>query len=626
MLAIIRFTCWLVALSATSFMVLRPAQAQQAVTLTSETDLIAILANAEADPGEKALACKRLAVYGSQASVPELSKLLSDPHLASWARIALEAIPGDQPNAVLRQAAEQLDDLLLIGVINSLGVRRDVQAVGTLAGKMRQGKPDIAEAAALALGRVGTQEASAELLAYLPDAPQSLQSAVAEACLYCANRFRQAGNVQTAIEICDKILSGSFPDQRIVEATRCAILARGDEGVDLLVQQLRSPNPKLLAVGLQTARELSSEKLGPALMAEVSQAKADRAALIVEALGDLAGRADLKSLQTLASSGSKEVRLSAINVLGRIGDASCVETLLNVGSQSDDMRPAVRAALVALSDPQADSVILARLPAAKHDKQVLLEVIGLRQLEATDELVKAIDDKNEAVRVAALQALGQTVPQSRLDTLVDIVVKPRQPADATSAAQALRTAAVRMPDREACATLLSSAVDRAPANVKPTLLEIIAAVGGTKALETIAQYARSKDDAMRDITSRLMGEWMTIDVAPVLLDLATKGPADRFQVRAMRGYIRVARQFVMPDEDRVKMCRQAMEAAKNVAEQKLIIDVLKRYPSLGTLQLAIQAYSKPALKDDARQCIEAIGKKLSDNADAQQLIKNAGLQ
>jgi hypothetical protein len=278
-----------------------------------------------------------------------------------------------------------------------------------------------------------------------------------------------------------------------------------------------------------------------------------------------------------------------------------------------------------LSDPQVNASILARLPNAKQDKQVLLEVIGLRQLEATDELVKAIDDSNEAVRVAALQALGQTVPQSRLDTLVGIVVKPKQSTDAAAAASALRTAAVRMPDREGCAALLSGAVERAPASVKPTLLEIIAAVGGTKALETVAQYARSKDDSLRDITSRLMGEWMTIDMAPILLDLATQGPADRFQVRAMRGYIRVARQFVMPDEDRVKMCQQAMAAAKNVAEQKLILDVLKRYPSLGTLQLAIESHAKPALKEDARQCIEAIGKKLADNNEAQQLIKKAGL-
>ncbi len=621
----VRHRLWLAMISLASLLCSHSGQAQQAVTLTSETDLIAILANANADPGEKALACKRLAIYGSPQSVPELSKLLADPRLASWARIALEAIPGDQPNVALRQAAKQLDDLLLIGVINSLGVRRDSMSVEILSTKMQQGSPEVASAAALALGRIGTDEASAKLLGFLDDAQPPLQSAVAEGCVYCAQRFLKEGNAQNAIEICDKIRSGSFPQQRIVEATRGAILARGDQGVELLVEQLRSPNRKLLAVGLQTARELSSDKLGPALMAEVSQATTDRAALIVEALGDLAGRADLKSLQTLASNGSKEVRLAAINVLGRIGDATCVDTLLSVGSQNDDLRPAVRAALVALSDPQVNAAILARLPNAKQDKQVLLEVIGLRQLEATDELVKAIDDNSEAVRVAALQALGQTVPQSRLDTLVGIVVKPKLPADATAAASALRTAAVRMPDREGCAALLSGAVERAPASVKPTLLEIIAAVGGTKALETVAQYARSKDDTLRDITSRLMGEWMTIDVAPVLLDLATKGPADRFQVRAMRGYIRVARQFVMPDEDRVKMCQQAMAAAKNVAEQKLILDVLKRDPSLGTLRLAIESHAKPALKEEARQCIEAIGKKLADNNEAQQLIKQAGL-
>src|SRR5687768_8473519 len=58
-----------------------------------ESELIAIL-RSETPKAEKAIACKQLAIHGSDAAVPELSKLLSDEQLASWARTALEAIPG----------------------------------------------------------------------------------------------------------------------------------------------------------------------------------------------------------------------------------------------------------------------------------------------------------------------------------------------------------------------------------------------------------------------------------------------------------------------------------------------------------------------------------------------------
>jgi hypothetical protein len=59
-----------------------------------EKELIEKLRSAPA--AEKALACKQLAVYGTPQAVGELAKLLTDEQLASWSRIALEAIPGPE--------------------------------------------------------------------------------------------------------------------------------------------------------------------------------------------------------------------------------------------------------------------------------------------------------------------------------------------------------------------------------------------------------------------------------------------------------------------------------------------------------------------------------------------------
>ena len=68
-----------------------------------ERELIAIL-KSKAPPEEKAIACKRLAIYGSSQAVPALAPLLLDKDLASWARIALEVIPGPAADAALRGA------------------------------------------------------------------------------------------------------------------------------------------------------------------------------------------------------------------------------------------------------------------------------------------------------------------------------------------------------------------------------------------------------------------------------------------------------------------------------------------------------------------------------------------
>src|SRR5262249_23871305 len=97
------------------------------ISAEKEKELIAVL-RSDAPKAEKAISCKKWAIDGSSAAVPELAKLLPDPQLSSWARIALEAIPGDAADEALRKATESLQDNLLVGVINSLGVRRDAKA------------------------------------------------------------------------------------------------------------------------------------------------------------------------------------------------------------------------------------------------------------------------------------------------------------------------------------------------------------------------------------------------------------------------------------------------------------------------------------------------------------------
>ena len=599
------------------------ANAQQAVTLTSEADLLKIITTST-DGGERGLACKRLAIYGTPACVPEVAKLLSDKQLASWARITLEAVPGDASKAALRDAATKLDGELLVGVINSIGVLRDAEAVELLTGKLKDGTPEVASAAAYALGRIGNEAATTSLRGSLAHAIPAVQNAVAEGCVYAAESLLKAGNTKLATEVYDEVRGGKFPQQRIVEATRGAILARGESGVPLLVEQLSSSNRKLFAVGLQTAREMDSASLGPALIAELAKAPSDRAALIVEALAELKGKPDLVALQKLAASGSKEVRLAAITVLGRIGDVSCVDSLLSVAKQSADLSAPVRAALVALSDDKVDAEILKRLASA-DSKLILVEVVGLRQLEATDELVKAVDSTDPAIRAAALQSLGQTVPQAKLSTLVGLAIKPKQAADAEGAIRALQTASIRMPDREACAATLSAALKTAPASAKSSLLETIGAVGGTKALETVREFAVGKDLALRDVSTELLGKWMTIDVAPVLLDLHKNGPKDQYQDRAMRGYVRVARQFNMPDDQRIEMCKTIFSTCK-LREQKLVFDIVKKFPNTAMIQLAIDTLKNPELADDAKAALAAIKPKLGNNKDALALIEKAGIK
>lgn len=601
-------------------------QAADSQNPAKEKELIEKL-RSNAPGADKAIACKELAVWGSPQAVPELAKLLGDEKLASWSRIALEAIPGPEAGEALRKAMDSLKGRLLVGTINSIGVRRDEGAVEPLTVILKDPETDVASAAAVALGRIGNAAATKTLRASLAGAPAKVRTAVAEGCILCAERRMAEGKADEAVEIYDEVRKAEVPKQKVLEATRGAILARKSQGIPLLIDQFRSEDRASFRLGLSTAREVAGREVADALAGEVIRATPERAALLLAAFADLSDSVPPAVLE-VAKSGPKPVRIAAIGVVGRLGDASSLSTLLEIAGESDaELAQAAKAALAGLPGEKINGELLARLPKAESKTlAVLIELIGQRRIDAVPDLVKAVDHPDAAVRGAALTALGATVGAKDLPVLVSQVVSPQNSNDAEVARKALRAASVRMPDREACAAELVAAMSKAPAPAKPVLLEILGEMGGARALATIGDAVKGSDPVLQDTGSRVLGEWMTLDAAPVLLDLAKTAPSDKYQVRALRGYIRLARQFSKSDKERAEMCQQALDASGRAAEQQLVLTVLEKYPSPEALQVVIKAKQVPALKEESTRVALAIIQKLGAKAgDTRELLAKIGL-
>lgn len=593
-----------------------------------EQEFLAILRSEAPDP-DKAIACKQLAIHGSDESVPDLAKLLSEEKFASWARIALEAIPGPVAGDALRKASESLDGKLLIGVINSIGVRRDAKSVETLLVRLQDKDSDVASASAVALGRIGNADAAKALQPLLVSAPAGVRSAIAEGCILCAERLQSAGNSAEAVQIYDAVRKAELPKQRLVEATRGAILARNpEEGLPILIEQFQSPDKVFFQLALGTAREFPGSDVDKALASEVTKLQPERAALIIQAMADRPKTVVLAAVVKAAESGPKPVRISAIGALGRVGDVSCLPLLLDAAVDADEeLSQAARATLGELPGKDVNAQIVGLLSKAEGKQYpLLLQLVGKRRIEATAALLKAIDHADKTVRGAALTALGETVTLKNLSVLITQAISPKRAEDAEVAQQALKAASTRMPDREACAAELTTALDRAAGATKGVLLEILGDVGGTKALETIGSAAKSKDPLLQDVGSRLLGKWNSVDAAPILLDLAKTSPDVKYQLRGLRGYIGLVRKFPMADAERADMCQKAFEASKQPAEQKLVLDVIKLHPGIETLKFAIKTIKVEGLKDDATQATLVIAQKLgSKGVDVKDLLASADL-
>ena len=307
-----------------------PLSAQQPKDSAVEEKRLLQVLRSDAPAAQKAITCKELAIHGSGAAVPDLAKLLPNPQLSSWSRIALEAIPGEQSDAALRQAAESLRGQLLVGVINSIGVRRDKKAVPILIARLQDGDLEVAAAAAVAMGRIADDEATLALQKALPMVSAELKSSVAEACVLAAEYRLLNGQKQKAAEIYDQVRNADVPIQRIVEATRGNTGTRS--GRPLLIQTLRSKEKKLRQLALATVREFPGDRIDTALAAELNEASPERAVFIIQAMADRPQTVVLPAILSAVREGKPMVQAAAIDSLRRVGDESCLPILLTVAT------------------------------------------------------------------------------------------------------------------------------------------------------------------------------------------------------------------------------------------------------------------------------------------------------
>jgi len=256
-----------------------------------QAKLIAVLMS-EASVKEKADACRQLATVGTRDAVPALAALLADERLAHMARYGLEPIPDPSVDEAFRAALGQLKGRPLVGVIGSIGVRRDAKAVKSLAQRLKDADPEVAQAAARSLGRIGTPEAVTALgRTLMGNAREGNQPALCEALFRCAEALASRGAREEARDIYDILRGSKQPPQVQAGALRGALLMRKKEDrLDLLRQQLRTADYPLFAAAVRAAQEVKEPEVAQVLVAEMKQLPVERQGMVIQAVACVAVR------------------------------------------------------------------------------------------------------------------------------------------------------------------------------------------------------------------------------------------------------------------------------------------------------------------------------------------------
>ena len=579
----------------------------------------------EAPLADRVDACRQLAVVGDRAATPVLAGLLADEKLSHLARGALQAMPDPAAAAALREALPRLKGALLVGVINSLGERRDAAAVGPLAQRLHDPDPAVASAAAVALGKIGTLAAAKALVSALDGAPVGVLPALHESSLNCAGRLAAQGATDQAAAIYDRLRGPQTPAAVRAAATRGAIVARGARGVGLLLEQLRGDDADMANVALWVFQhELAGPQITQTVAAELAKLPTEKQLLLTRALCARGDPAALPALLGVVRNGEKSLRLAAISGLPRIpGDPVATALTDTLSDPDDEIAAAAQAALGHLRSRQADAALIAMLGSADRKARLrVIQLLGVRRAtSAAPLLLQAAREADPEVRLAALKTLAELAGPAEIPALLESLAKAAAPEDLEATERALGAAFGRSGNPDSCAEKLIALLPEARPGLKQAVLRLLQSLGGSKACQAVLAAATDADPEVRGAAFGLLGEWQTAEVVPDLLRLAQTAAEPTDRLLCLRSYLRLAGNKDVPVDQRLAMCRQAGPLIQRPEEKKLLLGVLGGIPAPDALSLVTPYLADPATQQEASAAVLAIAEQLAQGSDAAKALE-----
>lgn len=611
---------------------LRGALARPDQASAHEQRLIDLLSS-ERSPEVRELACLQLRMIGTATAVPSLGGLLSDPQLAPAARFALQTIPDAAATRALTNALGSVSGARQLGIINSLGERRDPGAVPALTALLATPEAATRNAALAALGKTGGEPALRCLLAVatrldpafgeiedLPEVPLPADATntidpliLTDALLLGADDVAGSGAIGLASEVYRRVyVSPAAPRHCRVAALHGALRAAPSIAMPVVLGTLQVEDPAVQGIGLSLARQFTPEAVGMAL-AQLGDMTPTGQAALIRILAEREDPALGPRFLELTRSKAPAVRQAAIRALAGVeADAGAVQRLAEIAATTDPATAqAARDTLPRLHGYEVETAIREGALGAVADLRVeLIHAIADRRMSAAvPTLLEAATTSNDAVRIAALEALAFLAEPAHYPLLVEFLRAAESTEERVAALAALRRVGERIEDRDQCARLLAPVYDEAGTPLKLEVLDLLGVLGGNTALRLVANTAAQESNRrLRGRAIEVLAAWPDAAAIQHLFAVANSAADTGSRVLALQGYLRL---LGLPTErplsETARLHRLAIAVAKTPEDYGRILAGLARLPSVEALDTVEPFLADEAVRADAVRAILAIG-------------------
>ena len=564
-----------------------------------ETRLLAVLGAADSTGAAKQYCCRKLAMIGTVKAVPVLEPLLADKDLSHMARCALERIPGDEASKALAAAAGKLAGPLKIGMINSIGARRDAGSTPMLVALLKDSDPQVASAAAAAIGRIGDvaaaggfNGAAGPLMDYLAAAPKETQAAAYDAALELATGLIGADKAAAA-GIFEKLYAADRPIRVRCAALKGLAVVRPAETTPEIIKALASESPLFRGLAATLIKDIPGAEATTLFAAQLTKLPPDGQVALIDALAARQDPAARQAILDATKSTDDKVAAAAVAAIGAVGNAQDVGLLVAAAAGGADKAAAARASLQQLKGKDVDPALIAALD--KADPAGKVQIIGAladRAADAAPAIEKLTFSNDMEVRLAAIAAIGALGSEKQIPSLVRLLKGIRQ----SNAIEAIDKALSAI-----CTRVKAKAVDDLVANLahgsaeaKAILYSALARSGGDKAFSTIVTAAKAGNDgAVRALVS-----WTAPNGIAPLLDIASTSADKVHKTLAIRGVIGLARLKDTPQADALAALAKALTLADN-PEKTQALAALGEIPTIESFKMLASCLDDKALAEAA---------------------------
>ncbi len=563
-----------------------------------EARLIRMLGPATTIAG-KDFVCRQLSLIGTSACVPALARMLNDAATFGMARYALARIPDPAAVEALRRALPKSTGKAQIGIVNSLGERRDTKSVGALKGLLSAPDTSVSDAAFGALARIGDARAIAAIAAERRGSSGTRRERASMAYLRCADA-----------RVYRELLAAGEPEMVRIGALHGLAATERKAAIPVLAREMGSSNPRVQAAAVTLLNTMPGADVA-ALFVEQFPRLAPLGQIRV--LAALAGRGDAAAARPVAmealSSSIPELRAEAVRALGHVGDASSVPVLAEVAANADGTaRSAARASLSMLAGRDVEAALV--LSIGSSSGKVRLELIraaGERgSTGAAEVLMRVAREEDRDASRESIRALRTLAGPAQARPMLDLVLQLRNAADRRDAAVTLASV-IRRSGAAAISPVLAAYQSSKDVELRAVLLDVMGQVSAGDALPVVR--AGLKDPAPEIARAAILAltAWQTPDPVPDLFSVAKGDSNPTRQILAVRGLIKLIQApSDRSPEETVRLLGAVMQLAKQPQEKRQILSVLPNYPVKQAVELAEAASKDAAVTREAKAAADQL--------------------